>query len=121
MGVNKFERSCKQLQKKYHFKNTPQLLDELKVLFSENLGQPGDLALDVWDYVLDCGDLEDSHILRLSDMVDLFQMDYDDRFNSLSRDDWKYLKDLVNGWAAEMNMDIVSYIMQRIMDRGAFD
>lgn len=121
MNTNDFERSCKQLRKKYNFENSPELVLELNEMFTKSLGQPEDMALDLFEHVLDRKDLEDSHIVRLSDMVDLFQMNYDDGFNSLEIDDWKYMKDLVNGWALEMDMDIVTYVMQHIVDAGAFD
>lgn len=121
MNTNEFERSCKQLRKKYNFENSPELNEELKELFIKSLGQPEDLALDLFDFVLDGKDLEDSNVIRLSDLVDLFQMNYDDSFNNLAKDDWVYLKDLVNGWALEMDMDIVTYVMQNVVDAGAFD
>lgn len=121
MNTNEFERSCNQLRKKYNFENSSELLIELKELFTKSMGQPEDLSLDLFDHILDRKDLEDSHVVRFSDMVDLFQMNYDDNFNSLEMNDWRYLKDLVNGWAMEMDMDIVTYVMQNVVDAGAFD
>lgn len=121
MNTNEFERSCKQLRKKYNFKNSPELIDDLKELFIKSLGQPEDMALDLFEHVLDGKDLEDSQVVRLSDLVDLLQMNYDEGFNRLEMDDWKYLKELVNGWALEMDMDIVTYVMQNVVDAGAFD
>ena len=121
MNTNEFERSCKQLRKKYNFENSPELTDELQELFIKSLGQPEDMALDLFEHVLDGQDLEDTHVVRLSDLVDLLQMNYDEGFNRLGIDDWKYLKDLVNGWAMEMDMDIVTYVMQNVVDAGAFD
>ncbi|MDC7233281.1 MAG: hypothetical protein PQJ58_08610 [Spirochaetales bacterium] len=120
MSTNDFERSCKQLRKKYNFESSPELLEQIKELFGRSLGQPEELALDIFDYIMAGGDLEDSHVTRLSDMIDLFQMDYDEGFNSLETEDWSYLKDLVNGWALEMDMDVVTYVMQRVVDAGAF-
>ena len=121
MNTNEFERSCKQLRKKYNFENSPELLNELKELFTKSMGQPEDLSLDLFDHVLDRKDLEDSHVVRFSDIVDLFQMNYDAGFNNLEINDWRYVKDLVNGWAMEMDMDIVTYVMQNVVDAGAFD
>lgn len=120
MNTNEFDRSCKQLRKKYNFEHSTEMIEEIKELFIKSMGQPEELSLDIFDYVLDNRDLEDSHVVRLSDMVDLFQMDYDAGFNSLVIDDWSYLRDLVNEWAQEMDMDIVTYVMQNVVDAGAF-
>lgn len=120
MNTNEFERSCKQLRKKYNFESSPELLDEIKELFIKSMDQPEDLSLDIFDYILDGREFEDSHAVRLADMVDLFQMNYDAGFNSLVMNDWSYLKDLINEWAMEMDMDVVTYVMQNVVDAGAF-
>lgn len=121
MKGNDFERSCKQVRKKHDYKNGPELREELKDLFAGSLGQTDEMALDIFEYILPSDDLEDLHVQRLSDMVDLFQMNYEEGYNKLSLEDWRYLKDLVNGWALEMDMDIVTYVMQNVVDAGAFD
>ncbi len=121
MNANEFERSSKHIRKKYNYENSPELMADLSELFVKYMDQPEDLSLDVFDYVLNGRELEDGHIIKLSDMVDLFRMDYNDEFNHLELEDWRYLKELVNGWALEMDMDIVTYVMQRVVDAGAFD
>ncbi|MDC7239792.1 MAG: hypothetical protein PQJ50_05465, partial [Spirochaetales bacterium] len=116
-----FERSSKHLRKKYNYKNSPELTDEIMELFERYMDQPEDLSRDVFDFVLDGRELGDDEIIKLSDMVDLFRMDYNSDFNRLGLEDWRYLKDLVNNWALDMDMDIVTYVMQRVVDAGAFD
>lgn len=121
MSTSDFERSCMQLRKKYNFESTEDFKDDLSELFVNAIGEGEDFSLELFDYCLKSDSVEDKDIERLSDMVDLFLLDYNNDYNRLALEDWVFLKDLVNVWALEMNMDTVTYIMQQVMDAGAFD
>jgi len=120
MNTNEFGRSCKQLRKKYNFETTEEFLDELRELFIKSIGENEDFSLELMDYCMSPGAVEDQDVEKLSDMVDLFHLNYDDGYNQLGLEDWVYLKDLVNVWALEMDMDTVTYVMQLVVDAGVF-
>ncbi len=120
MNTNEFGRSCKQLRKKYNFETTDDFLSDLRELFIKSIGEHEDFCLELMDYCLSPGDVEDKDIEKLSDMVDLFHLNYNDGYNQLDQDDWVFLKDLVNVWALEMDMDTVTYVMQLVVDAGVF-
>jgi hypothetical protein len=121
MSTSDFERNCKQLRKKYNFESTEDFMNDLSDLFVKSIGQGEDFSLELMDYCLKSDSVEDKDIEMLSDMVDLFHLDYNNDYNSLALEDWVFIKDLVNVWALEMDMDTVTYIMQQVVDSGAFD
>ena len=120
MNSNDFNRNCKQLRKKYKYECTNEFMNDLQELFVKALGQPEDFSLELMEYCCPGNLPEDRHFDKLADMVDLFQMDYDESFDRLEQEDWAYLKELVNSWAMDMDMDIVTYIMQLVVDAGEF-
>ncbi|QEN07851.1 hypothetical protein EXM22_07545 [Oceanispirochaeta crateris] len=121
MSGTDFERSCKQLRKKYNFESTPEFRDDLNELFTKALGEGEDFSLELFEYCVPSEAVEDKNIEKLSDMIDLFLLDYNSEFNHLVEADWIFLKDLINVWALDMDMDTVSYIMQLVLDAGVFD
>ena len=121
MSTSEFNRSCKQLRKKYNFESVPEFQEELKDLFLGAMGQPDDMSLELLDFCLGTDNFEDRHAEKLGDMVDLFAMDYDIGYNRLDDEDWSFLKDLVNGYALDMDMDVVTYVMQHVVEAGVFD
>ena len=120
MNSNDFSRSCKQLRKKYKYECSDAFMDDLKDLFIRAIGQPDEFSLELMEYCCPDSSLEDKQFDKLSDMVDLFQMDYDESFDRLEKEDWSYLKELVNSWAMDMDMDLVTYVMQFVVNAGEF-
>ena len=121
MNSNEFNRHCKQLRKKYNYECTEDFMKDLQELFVRALGQPEDFSAELMEYCCPGTVAEDRDFDRLADMVDIFSMDYDDSVDRLEQADWAYLKELVNSWAAEMDMDLVTYIMQLVVSSGAFN
>jgi len=56
----------------------------------------------------------------LADIVDLFNCQYDEEEDPLSEEDWMYVRNIVNASADEMDMDVITYIMRLIVDRGLY-
>ncbi len=54
----------------------------------------------------------------LGTLVDLVWEDYDDRNDPLESDDWLFLGDLIDAYAADMDVPRIQYIMERIVARG---
>lgn len=79
------------------------------------------MGQELFDYCLGSGSFEDRHAEKLGDMVDLFAMGYDSGYNQLGDEDWDYLKELVNAYALDMDMDVVTYVMQHVVEAGVFD
>ncbi|MDR1317367.1 MAG: hypothetical protein LBK13_10900 [Spirochaetales bacterium] len=51
--------------------------------------------------------------------IDLFWMDYSSPSDPFSLEDWQFLRDEVSASAGELDLDILQYIMQQILEHGA--
>jgi hypothetical protein len=120
MNSNDFTRSCKQLRKKYKYECTDEFKNDLQDLFLRAMGQPEELSLELMEYCCPGDYMEDQNFDKMADMIDLFQLDYDETYDRLEPEDWSYLKELVNSWAMDMNMEVVTYIMQLVVAAGEF-
>lgn len=92
---------------------------------------PGDLMEDLYQYYLDTGigsgssDIENTDQLRelayhLVDVIDLFDMDYDDKKDPLVLDEWVAIKNLFSTYAEDIEDDLLTYLMQFAIAKGAF-
>ncbi len=121
-----FERAYRGLCKKYKDKRTENKEEEafrtdLLEAFLLSLGEVEDLGRELFDYCTGLEPIEEPQAEKLADMLDLFHRDYDSSYNRLNLEDWSYLKELVNGFAEEMDMDTLTYVMRQIVEAGLFD
>lgn len=113
-----FYRGIKKVKKNFYADNTLDVEADIKSLLYKNM----DIAESVCDdiYFKYCNDREKiiDAAFYLSDIVDLFNGDYDELNDPLEEDDWYYIRNIVDACADEMDLDIVTYIMRLIVDRG---
>ena len=87
---------------------------------------PEELMEDLYQFYLDFGDqVTDSDSLRelayhLVDVIDLFDMDYDDVKDSVKLEEWIVIKDLFSAYAEDIDDELLTYIMQFAIEKGAF-
>ena len=87
---------------------------------------PEDLMEDFFQFYLTIGDpVSNSDGLRdlayhLVDVLDLFSMDYDEVKDPLKLDEWITIKDLFSTYAADIDDDLLTYVMQFAIEKGAF-
>jgi len=92
---------------------------------------PEDLMEDLYQFYLDTGRGErpfaptDSESLRdlayhLVDVLDLFDMDYDEKKDPLVLDEWLTIKNLFSNYADDIEDDLLTYIMRFAIEKGAF-
>jgi hypothetical protein len=115
-----FYRGLKKIKKNFYSQNTVNVEGDIKELLYKNLNVSDSICDDL--YFRYCGDSEnifDSAFL-LSDVVDLFNGEYDEVNDPLKEADWIYVRNVVNSCADEMDLDIVTYIMRLIVDRGLY-
>jgi hypothetical protein len=55
----------------------------------------------------------------LGGYIDLFQMDYSGADHPLRPEDWRFLREEISACAGELDLDILTYIMQQILEHGA--
>jgi hypothetical protein len=57
-------------------------------------------------------------ILRFSAIIDIFDQAYDAKRSPLDDEEWELVHSLVNTHSPEMDLGILQYVMQILMDRG---
>lgn len=117
-----FYKGIKKIKKTFYSQNLKEadVIGEMKDLLYKNLKVDDSICDDL--FFRYCGDREnlfDSAFI-LSDIVDLFNGEYDEVNDPLEEADWIYVRTVVNSCADEMDLEIVTYIMRLIVDRGLY-
>ncbi len=92
---------------------------------------PEDLMEDLYQFYLDTGtgsgssNITEPDQLRelayhLVDVIDLFDMDYDEMKDPLVLEEWVTIKNLFSSYAEDVEDDLLTYIMQFAIEKGAF-
>ncbi len=92
---------------------------------------PVDLMEDLFQFYLDTGTVSGSNNItepdqlrelayHLVDVLDLFDMDYDEKKDPLLMDEWVTIKNLFSNYADDIDDDLLIYIMQFAIEKGAF-
>jgi len=56
----------------------------------------------------------------LGDVADLLGAEYDEQADPLAPEDWEFMKEVVSEYAAELDMDLVNYVMKLVVAHGGF-
>lgn len=93
---------------------------DLETLFLRHLpGLPEGFGGAVFAYVMDSDREAAEKQQLLADLLDLTWMQYDDQADPLSREDWSFLRDLIDEYAPELELDLVQYVMERVVSHHA--
>ena len=117
-----FYKGIKKIKKNFYAQKPDEatVVGEIKELLYKNLSIDDSICDDLYfRYCEESENLFDSAFV-LSDVVDLFNGEYDEVHDPLKESDWIYIRTVVNSCADEMNLEIVTYIMQLIVDRGLY-
>lgn len=86
---------------------------------------PGSMGAEVFSHVLEEAarnpvntDAAGFH-QKLADLVDLFWMQYDDQADPLDSTDWEALRDIVDEHAQSLDLELVQYVMERVVSHNA--
>ncbi len=89
---------------------------------------PGSLAEEIYEIVSerllersDPGEPFIDSAKYLSDVADVFAMQYDDKADPVEAEDWRLIGEIVNDYALDLEMDLVNYIMSRVVDHHGLD
>mgnify|MGYP006273610639 FL=1 len=56
--------------------------------------------------------------LIFGDLLDLMQQQYDEENDPLAPEDWEAVRDIVSSYAVELDMHLVTYVMQLVLEKG---
>ncbi|PIE05180.1 MAG: hypothetical protein CSA76_00385 [Spirochaetales bacterium] len=112
-------RAWKRLKKKHGWNNTEAIDSDLRQAMVRILGLPEDFGEELADYFLPSPAGEEE-LYRSEEVMELFGGTWKPQESALNIDDWEFLRDLVNAWARELDMDTVTELMRHILDNGGF-
>ncbi len=113
-------RTWKRLKKKYGWEETEAIDSDLREVMMRLLPVPEGMAEELADYFLIYPTGEEA-LYRSEEVLELFAGVWQPADSALNGEDWLFLRDLVNEWALELDMDIVTEIMRHVIEHGGFD
>ncbi len=92
---------------------------------------PEDLMEDLFQYYIDKENAKEQNTeinldqlrelaYHFVDIVDLFDMDYDDEKDPLALEEWINIKDLFSSYAENIDDELLTYVMKIAIEKGAF-
>ena len=113
-----FYRGIKKIKKNFYSGVTADVESDIKELLYKNMDVDESVCDDL--YFRYCGNSENifDSAETLSDIVDLFNGEYDEVNDPLKEEDWIYIRNIVDASAEELNLEIITYIMRLVVDKG---
>lgn len=126
-GSERFRRRITKLPKTHPDADEAQRIDLARDGFAGCLpGLPEEMVGDLFEYFHDRNAplLQDDHRLgeysaRIGAVIDLFLGNYDHDADPLTMADWQFIRESIDAFALEMDMNTVNYIMALVVDKGA--
>lgn len=113
---NEFDRQYRRISKKHQGDFTAMEEDLMEALTSSLRKFPEDMRAEFVTYFFD--DLKEDDVARMLDLVDLHDEELDGDKTVLTMGDWTLIKNLVNSYAEDLDLEWVTYLMQFILDKG---
>jgi len=113
-----FYRGIKKIKKNYYADNKIDVEKDIRELLYKNVSIDDSVLDEVYSKY--CGNSENlfDSAFYLSDIVDLFNEEYDEVNDPLNEADWIYIRNMVDSCAEDLNLDTITYIMRLVVDRG---
>lgn len=106
--------------------NEIEMIDKISLFLDKSLPfLPREMRQDLLDYYVDqynrlqgpYRNIKDQ-ILRLTDVVALFTGDYNDQDDSLTKEEWTFIRDLVSDFAVDLDEKFLTEVMSQVVSRG---
>ena len=98
--------------------NSPQDFLE-KGFIKEMRGLPEEFVRDIFVWYSSREMKEADLELKLVQIAELFRCDYDDRADPLDGSDWEFIRDTVNEYAHELDEEVLTYVLGKVVEKGA--
>ena len=114
-------RAWKRLKKKKGWDDAEGIASELRELMIRFAPVPPGMAEELADFYLPVPVDEDA-VYKSEEILELLAGTWVPEDSMLEEDDWNFLKEQVNAWAPDMDMDIaiVTDVMKVVVERGGF-
>jgi len=112
-------RAYKRLKKKNGWDDTDRTAKELKETMIRLSPVPAGMAEEMADFYLN-DPIDSDAVYRAEEILELLTGSWIPEDSKLGIDDWDFLKEQVNAWAVEMDMDVVTDVMRAVVSNGGF-
>lgn len=112
-------RYYKRSAKRHGWNAENEIAGDLKAFFIKQLPIPLNMSEELADYCFQ-SPLEEKLVYKLEEFIELMHERWSDSGTVLDRNDWFFLTDLINEWAMEIDMALVTYIMKIAVQKGVF-
>ncbi len=112
-------RAWKRLKKNIGWDDKESIAAELRETMIRFAPVPADLAEELADFFI-TEPVDSDVVYKSEEILELLSGTWAPENSVLEEDDWNFLKEQVNAWALEMDMDIVTDIMRAVVNRGGF-
>ena len=112
-------RAWKRSKKRIGWENDEAVAAEMRGTMAKFAPVPGDMAEELADFFLP-GPVDEEAVYRSEEILEVLAGEWTPVDSALTDEDWEFLGDLVDAWAHELDMDIVTDVMRIIVDRGGF-
>lgn len=112
-------RAWKRLKKKRGWEDMAGITADLRETMVRLAPIPQDMAEEMADFFL-TEPVDEEILYKSEEVLEVLTGDWRPADSALTDDDWDFLRELVNAWAPELDMDVVTDVMKLIVDRGDF-
>lgn len=112
-------RAWKRLKKKKGWDDAEGIASEIRKLMIRFAPVPPGMADELADFFLP-DPVDENVIFKAEEILELLAGSWAPEDSVLEEDDWIFLKEQVNAWALDMDMDIVTDVMKVVVERGGF-
>jgi hypothetical protein len=126
-GSERFRRRITRLPKTHGEAGAAERIDLARAGFAGCLTiLPEAMVDDLFEYfhdknapLLQSNDTLGQYSNRMGSIIDLFLSNYDHETDLVSREDWEFVRETIDVFAVDMDMDTVNYVMSIIVEKGA--
>lgn len=112
-------RAWKRLKKKRGWDDSDGIAAELREMMVRFSPVPAGMAEEMADFYLPVPVDEDA-VFKSEEVLELLSGTWVPQNSVLEDDDWDFLKEQVNAWAMELDMDVVTDVMKAVVEQGGF-
>ncbi|MCG8453763.1 MAG: hypothetical protein MI717_11330 [Spirochaetales bacterium] len=112
-------RDWKRIRKARGYEDEQGIAEELREVFVQMAPLPQDMGEELALRFLS-EPVDDEVLYRTEEVLEVLDGQWTAQDSALRDDDWAYLRDLVDSWATELDMDVVTSVMRVVVERGGF-
>lgn len=112
-------RAYRRLKKKNGWEDSGKITSEMKAAMRKLSPVPEAMAEELADFYLQDPVTADA-LNKSEEILELLNGTWGAENSILESDDWDFLKEQVNAWAIDMDMDVVTNVMKAVVSNGGF-